>query len=56
MEFTFKGIAKFGKEKMAFTKKVVAKSKKHALDKLYALFGSLNGIKRSLIKVESVEG
>jgi ribosomal protein L20A (L18A) len=38
-----------------FKKEVVAKSKEHAIDKVYALFGSNNGLKRTKIEIKSVE-
>ncbi len=56
MEFIIKGKIKFGKgEERKFEKKVDAKSEKDARERVYALFGSVNRIKRDRIKIEVVE-
>ncbi len=55
LKFRFKGKVRIGKEEFSFTKEVEGKSEKHALDVLYSLFGSKNGVKRTKIKVEEVE-
>lgn len=56
MKFTISGVAQIGKNKRKFKKEVEGNSKTHALDKLYALLGSSNRLKRSQIRVESVVG
>jgi len=50
MEFIIKGVAA-GKP---FTKKVEAKSKNHAIHKVYSLFGSHNGLTRKQIEITEV--
>jgi ribosomal protein L20A (L18A) len=56
MEFIVKGRIRFGDgEEKKFEKKVDAKSEKDARERVYSLFGSLNGIKRGRIKIEVVE-
>lgn len=55
MNFTILGNIKLGKEKRKFTKTVTAESENAAKDKVYALFGSQNGVKRSMIKIEKIE-
>jgi ribosomal protein L20A (L18A) len=52
MKFIVKGEIN-GHEK--FSKEVEAKSKKHALDQAYAIIGSKNGIKRTLITITGME-
>lgn len=55
MRFVFEGKVNMGKEWRKFRKEVEGKSKGHALQKLYGLFGSLNGLKRSQVKVENIK-
>jgi len=56
MEFIIKGRVRFGNgEERKFEKRVDAKSEKDAREKVYALFGSVNGLKRDRIKIEVVE-
>ncbi len=50
MKFIIKGVAG-GKP---FTKEVEAKSENHAIHKVYSLFGSHNGLKRTQITIEEV--
>ncbi len=38
-----------------FKKEIEAKSEEHAKDKVYALFGSHNGLKRTKIKIKEVK-
>lgn len=45
-----------GSEKRKFSRTVEAKSENDARDKIYAIFGSLNGVQRSMISIEKVEG
>jgi large subunit ribosomal protein LX len=37
-----------------FTKKVESQNEKNATDKVYSIFGSKHGIKRSQIQIESI--
>lgn len=55
MEFTINGTITLGKEGRAFSKKVEAASENAAKEKVYALFGSENGVKRNRIKIEKIE-
>ena len=55
MKFIIKGSITFGKEKRSFKKEIEASSQNLAVHKLYSLFGSLNGVPRSKISIESVE-
>ena len=55
MMFSAEGKIKMGQEERAFKKTVEAKSEKHAENKIYALFGSHSGIKRSAIKIDKIE-
>lgn len=53
--YTFEGMIKFKSNKFPFKKVVLGESEKHALDKLYALFGAKNKVKRTLIEIKSVK-
>lgn len=55
MEFTVNGTIVLGSEQRSFSKSVDAASEKAARDKVYALFGSVNGVKRNSIRIEKVE-
>jgi ribosomal protein L20A (L18A) len=55
MEFTINGKITLGKEKRTFSKKVEAPSENAAKHKVYAVFGSVNGVKRNRIKIEKIE-
>jgi len=55
MEFTINGTITLGKEERAFSKKVDAATENAAKEKVYALFGSENGVKRNRIKIEKIE-
>ena len=55
MEFTVNGTIVLGTEQRTFSKKVEAASENAARQKVYALFGSVNGVKRSKVKIEKVE-
>jgi ribosomal protein L20A (L18A) len=55
MEFTLNGTIKLGSEQRNFSKTVEAPSEKAARERVYALFGSVNGVKRGMIKIEKVE-
>jgi len=54
-KFIVVGKAKSGKSARAFQKLVEAANEKLAREYTYALFGANAGIKRSAIKIESVE-
>lgn len=56
MKFTISGVVRIGKRQRKFKKEVEANSQSHAQDKLFALFGSTNNIKRNKVKIESVIG
>ena len=49
------GIIKLGKTQRKFNKPVEATTENAAKEKTFALFGSLNGVRRSNIKIDSVE-
>ncbi|MGB9719806.1 MAG: 50S ribosomal protein L18Ae [Candidatus Anstonellales archaeon] len=56
MEYIVKGTIKFGEsEERKFEKKVDAKSERDARERVFALFGSVNRVKRNRIKIEVVE-
>lgn len=56
MEYIVKGRIKFGQgEERKFKKIVDAKSERDARERVYALFGSVNRLKRGRIKIEVVE-
>jgi ribosomal protein L20A (L18A) len=55
MEFTVNGTIVLGSEQRNFSKTVEAPSEKAAREKVYALFGSVNGVKRTRIKIEKLE-
>ncbi|WP_406600981.1 50S ribosomal protein L18Ae [Methanolobus mangrovi] len=52
--FQVKGTFKAGVGWEKFTKIIESQNEKNALDKVYSLFGSKHGLKRSLIKIDSV--
>jgi len=53
-KFSISGIIDIG-EKRKFTREVDAPSENAAKQKIYALFGSQNGLVRSKIKIEKIE-
>ncbi len=55
MKYSVSGNIKLGSENRSFTKTVEAKSENDARDKVYSLFGSVNGIQRTMISIEKVE-
>ncbi|MEM2947998.1 MAG: 50S ribosomal protein L18Ae [Candidatus Anstonellales archaeon] len=56
MEYVVKGMIKFGDGgERRFEKRVEAKSERDAREKVYALFGSSNRVRRDRIKIEVVE-
>jgi large subunit ribosomal protein LX len=52
--FVVKGKFKAGINWENFTKKVESQNEKNATDKVYSVFGSKHGIKRSQIQIESI--
>jgi ribosomal protein L20A (L18A) len=54
-KFTVSGTINIG-EKRKFVKEIEAPTENAAKEKIYALFGSQNGIKRSGVSIEKIEG
>ena len=52
--FVVKGKFKAGNTWENFTKKIESQNEKNATDKVYSVFGSRHGIKRSQIQIESI--
>ncbi|MDK2826557.1 50S ribosomal protein L18Ae [Methanolobus sediminis] len=52
--FQVKGTFKAGIAWEKFTKVIESQNEKNAEDKVYSLFGSKHGLKRNLIKIESI--
>ncbi len=55
MEFIAKGSFKAGEKWERFKKIVTCPNKNNASEKVYSLIGSEHGLKRRLIKIESIE-
>ncbi|VVB84416.1 50S ribosomal protein L18Ae [uncultured archaeon] len=55
MDFIAKGIFKAGEKKEHFSKRITSLNKNLATEKTYSLIGSEHGLKRRLIKIESVD-
>lgn len=55
MNFMVKGTFKAGLKWERFTKTITSLNKKNASEKAYSLIGSEHGLKRRLVKIESVE-
>ena len=55
MRFGISGKIRLGTEERTFSKDVEAPTENAAREKAYALFGSMNGVKRTMIKIERVE-
>ena len=53
--FLLSGKIKIGRGERSFSKEIEAETENAARDKLYALFGSQNGVIRSKIIIEKVE-
>jgi len=53
--FVITGSFKAGRSWERFTKKVSSNSETNAAEKLYSLIGSEHGLKRKLIRIESME-
>ena len=49
------GNIKLGKAQRKFNKSVEAATENAAKEKTFALFGSVNGVRRSNVKIETVE-
>lgn len=52
--FVVKGTFKAGQNWEKFTKIVASRNEKNAYEKVYSLIGSEHGLKRNLIKIDSV--
>ncbi|MBP2031228.1 large subunit ribosomal protein LX [Methanohalophilus levihalophilus] len=52
--FVVKGTFKAGHDWEKFTKNVESQNEKNAREKVYSIFGSKHGIKRSLINIDVV--
>ncbi len=52
--FQISGSFKAGRSWERFTKKVSSNNEKNAAEKLYSLIGSEHGLKRNLIRIESI--
>lgn len=52
--FVVKGTFKAGHSWEKFTKNVESQNEKNAREKVYSVFGSKHGIKRSLINIDAV--
>lgn len=55
MKYSVSGNIKMGSEKRVFAKTVEAKSENDAKEKVFSLFGSMNGLQRSMVNIEKVE-
>lgn len=55
MKFSVSGKIRLGKTERSFSKELEAETENAARNKAYALFGSTNGVRRNLIKIEKVE-
>jgi large subunit ribosomal protein LX len=53
--FQIIGSFKAGRSWERFTKKVSSNNEKNAAEKLYSLIGSEHGLKRRMIRIDSVE-
>ena len=53
--FQIIGSFKAGRSWERFTKKVSSNNEQNAAEKLYSLIGSEHGLKRKMIRIESVE-
>ncbi|SFM54988.1 50S ribosomal protein L18Ae [Methanolobus profundi] len=52
--FQVKGTFRAGIAWEKFAKTIESQNEKNALDKAYSLFGSQHGLKRNMIKIESI--
>jgi large subunit ribosomal protein LX len=53
--FQITGYFKAGRSWERFTKKISSNNEKNAAEKLYSLIGSEHGLKRKMIRIESIE-
>lgn len=53
--FNVSGKITLGKVERVFSKQVEAESESMAKHKTYALFGSVSGLKRNMVKIDKVE-
>lgn len=53
--FQITGSFKAGRSWERFTKRVSSNSEKNAAEKLYSLIGSEHGLKRNLIRIDSIK-
>jgi large subunit ribosomal protein LX len=54
MDFIVRGTFKAGQKWERFTKKLTCPNKNNASERTYSLIGSEHGLKRNLIKIESI--
>ncbi len=54
-KFTISGTINIG-EKRKFVKEIQAPTENAAKEKIYALFGSQNGLRRSHVTIDKIEG
>jgi ribosomal protein L20A (L18A) len=54
MKFTVSGSIKLKKGPRSFSKDIEAKSKNDATQKVYALFGSSNRLKRNAVEIKEI--
>lgn len=52
--YVIKGQFKAGFQWLNFTKQIESQNEKNAEDKVYSLFGSKHGLKRTFVKIESI--
>jgi len=55
MKFSVSGTIKLKNGARAFTKKVEAKSRNDAIQRVYGIFGSANGLKRNFVEIKEVK-
>jgi ribosomal protein L20A (L18A) len=55
MIFELEGKVRLGNEERKFRKSLEAESENAARNKLFSLFGSVNGVNRNAVKIESVK-
>ena len=53
-EFEIRGSFKVGKKWQSFTKVLDSNNEKNALEKVYSLLGSEQGVKRNLVRIDEV--
>ena len=55
INFVVTGTFKAGHSREKFTKNVESQNEKNAREKVYSIFGSKHGIKRSMINIDAVK-